>query len=136
MKPTGVSILLIAKPGYRRNSISSSLHSIPSVGLLIADGRDSGLQMLTDLYPTIVLIDSASLNGHDCADLCLAIKRAQPGCQCYLLVDNDNPERLLVHPSIDGLIHTNRSAYEFAESVKFLACQYSFTFQEGLPTSV
>jgi DNA-binding NarL/FixJ family response regulator len=136
MKSTGVSILLIAKPGYRRNSISSSLHSIPSVGLLIADGTDSGLQMLTDLYPTIVLIDAASLIGHDYADLCLAIKRTHPGCQCYLLVDNDNPESSIIHPCIDGLIQTNRSAYEFAESIKFLARQSSLTFQEGLSTSV
>lgn len=118
MKTIGASILLIAKPGYRRNSISTSLHSIPAVGLFVADGKSSGLQLLRALNPSIILIDSTSMNGIDYDDFCQSIKRDHPLAQCYLLVDYDKFDREPSHDWLDGFIHTNHSAYEFVEAVK------------------
>ena len=123
MKSKNASILLIAKPGYRRNSISTSLHSIPAVDLSIADGKSSGSQLLRTLNPSIILIESTSMNGADCRDFCQFIRRDFPQSQCYLLVDMDKINREISYEYFDGFIHTNRSAYEFVEAVKSLLIQ-------------
>jgi len=123
MKSQGTSILLIAKPGYRRNSISTSLHAIPAVGLFVADGKASGLQLMRTLNPTIVLIDSASMNGTDYNDFCQSIKRDYPQSQCQLLVDTNKIDQEPSHKCFDGFIRTNHSAYEFVEAVKALIKQ-------------
>ena len=120
MKTKGTSILLIAKPGYRRNSISTSLHSIPAVSLFMADGKATGLQVLRTQNPTIILIDSASMNDTDYGEFCQSIKRDHPQSQCFLLVDTNKIDRDPSHNWLDGFIRTNHSAYEFVEAVKSL----------------
>jgi len=120
MKTKGTSILLIAKPGYRRNSISTSLHSIPAVSLFMADGKATGLQVLRTQNPTIILIDSASMNDTDYGEFCQSIKRDHPQSQCFLLVDTNKIDREPSHNWLDGFIRTNHSAYEFVEAVKSL----------------
>ena len=120
MKTKGTSILLIAKPGYRRNSISTSLHSIPAVSLFMADGKTTGLQILRTQNPTIILIDSASMNDTDYGDFCQSIKRDHPQSQCFLLVDTNKIDREPSDKWLDGFIRTNHSAYEFVEAVKSL----------------
>jgi DNA-binding NarL/FixJ family response regulator len=118
MKPDGTYILLIAKPGYRRKSISTSLHAIPTVNLLIADGKVSGMQYLHTLNPAIVLIDSGSMNTSDYSDLCESIKRDHPQSQCFLLVDTNKTNKKTADPCLDGFIYTNHSAFEFVQAVK------------------
>ena len=136
MKTKGTSILLIAKPGYRRKSISTSLHSIPAVGLFVADGKASGLQNLRTLNPSIVLIDSASLNGIDNGDFCQSIKRNHPNGQCFLLVESEKIGRNPSLECLDGFIITNHSAYEFVEAVKGLIKQSKVTNQGQIPTTI
>ena len=134
MKTKGNSILLIAKPGYRRNSISTSLHSIPAVGLFVADGVASGLQLLRALNPTIILIDSATMNGNDYSDFCQSVKQDHPQSQCFLLVDYDKIERPPSNNYLDGFIRTNHSAYRFVEEVKGLINKPRVTSQAQLHT--
>ena len=117
------SILLIAKPGYRRNSISTSLHSIPGVSIWIADGKSSGIQFLDNTKPTLVLIDSASLNKSDFADFCQSIKIKQPRSQCFILVGYENLLHELPFEYYDGFIRTNHSVHEFIETIKNLIKQ-------------
>ena len=136
MKTKGTSILLIAKPGYRRNSISTSLHSIPAVGLFVADGKASGSQLLHTLNPSIILIDSTSMNGIDYHDFCQFIGREYPQSQCFLLVDSDKIDHEPFHEFFDGLIHTNHSAYEFVETVKSLINQPKLTDQGQIQTTM
>jgi DNA-binding NarL/FixJ family response regulator len=120
MKPEGTSILLIAKPGYRRKSISTSLHAIPTVSLHIADGKASGMQTLHTLNPTIILIDSGSMNASDYSEFCQSIKRDHPESQCFLLVDTNKADPEPPDQCLDGFIPTNHSAYEFVQAVKDL----------------
>ena len=136
MKTKGASILLVAKPGYRRNSISTSLHSIPAVGLFVADGTASGLQLLRALDPSIILIDSTSMNGLDYSDFCQSVKRDRPQSQCFLLVDNDNIVNEPSRECLDGFIRTNHSAYEFVEAVKGLIKQPKRTNQGQIQTTI
>jgi DNA-binding NarL/FixJ family response regulator len=136
MKSKGSSILLIAKPGYRRNSISTSLHSIPAVGLFIADGKASGSQLLRTLNPSIILIDSTSMNGADSRDFCQLIRRDYPQSQCVLLVDSDKIVRELSDEFFDGFIHTNHTAYEFVQAVKGFLNQPKKTNQAQVQTTI
>ena len=136
MKTKGTDILLIAKPGYRRNSISTSLHSIPAVSLFVADGKDSGLQVLHTLNPTIILIDSASMNDTNYGDFCHSIKRDHPQSQCFLLVDTNKIDRVPSHNWLDGFIRTNHSAYEFVEAVKSLITQPEAANQGQIHTTI
>ena len=136
MKSKSASILLIAKPGYRRNSISTSLHSIPAVGLSIVDGKSSGSQLLRTLNPSIILIESTSMNEADCRDFCQFIRRDFPQSQCFLLVDMDKIDRDLSLEFIDGFIHTNHSAYEFVETVKSLLNQPNKTDLAQIQTTI
>jgi hypothetical protein len=92
--------------------------------------------LLRTLNPSIILIDSTSINGADYDDICQSIKRDHPQSQCFLLVDNEKIDHESSHKWLDGFIRTNHSAYEFVEAVKGLIKQPEVTNQSQIHTTI
>ena len=102
----------------------------------MADGKDSGLQLLRALDPSIILIDFTSMNGIDYGDFCQAIKRDRPQSQCFLLVDYDKIDHEPSHECLDGYIRTNHSVFEFVEAVKTIINQPIVTNQTQIHSTI
>lgn len=111
-----MNILLVAKLGYRRQSILSILNSLSEFHVTVTDSISQALEIHKTLHPEIILIDSDIITP-ETENSKIFFKCNGKQTRCYILVDNENPYQVSRCVNANGVISKNLSASAFVKTL-------------------
>lgn len=120
------SALIIARPGQLRSSLQVLLAAIPHIEkVVLADDGPSGLAMVTEHRPTVMLLDCELF--YEKLELILGqIKAGGPQTQCLVLVDDEQQHQVAESAGADVVLMKGILASKFYATVEEL-----LLFREG-----
>ncbi|MBN1995069.1 MAG: response regulator transcription factor [Anaerolineae bacterium] len=112
------SALIIAPPGRLRDSLQVLLQAGNEITLAgQADNARSGLQLVAESCPALVLLDT-HLPGDDAWQVLENLKRNYPQIRCFVLAHKFDQERRAQEAGADAVFLAGFSAEIFFEAIK------------------
>ena len=112
------SALIIAPPGRLRDSLQVLLQAGNELALAgQADDARSGLRMIAEHRPTLVLLDTR-LPDDDAWQVLAHLKRNYPQIRCFVLAHNFKQERRARETGADAIFLAGFSAETFFEAIE------------------
>ncbi len=112
-----MAALIVAKPGRMRDGLHTLLRTIPGLTTIkMADDSPSALNIVSTDKPTLVLL-GASLDEQEIRTLLEQSKRAKPGTQCIVLVDNISQQAIARAGGADSVLLMGFSAHQFFAAI-------------------
>jgi DNA-binding NarL/FixJ family response regulator len=113
-----ISALIIAPPGRLRDSLQVLLQAGNKITLAgQADDARSGLQLVAEYRPALVLLDTY-LPGDDAWQILEHLKRNYPQIDCFVLAHSFDQERRAQEAGADAVFLAGFSAETFFEALK------------------
>ena len=118
-------IILVGRPGPRRDALRSLLNAMPGLGAVTTAGDGPGaLQQVKEHAPALVFI-AGGLPENEVTELVYQIKHGSPGVRCLVVADQVSYQDLTRSAGADQIVSTDTPFAEMRAIIQRLLESFS-----------